>query len=112
MSSEQTRRRLEDIRENIGLAHSFIGPMSFAEFANDLKTVYAVTRALEIISEASRHLDDATQERNPQIDWIAIRDAGNVYRHAYEWVTEDRIWDTVHNHLPMLDQVVAAELAR
>ena len=35
---------------------SFVGSMNQAEFTGDRKTVYAVTRALEMISEASRRL--------------------------------------------------------
>lgn len=67
-----------DIRDNIRCAREFIGVMDFHEFATDLKTVYATVRALEIISEASRHLPDDLKGRHPEIDWIAVRDAGNV----------------------------------
>ncbi|MEI9888644.1 MAG: HepT-like ribonuclease domain-containing protein [Rhizomicrobium sp.] len=112
MSSEAVHKRLEDIRVNIGLAREFIGAMHLEQFASDIKTVYAVTRALEIISEASRFLDDATRARHPDIDWIAVRDAGNVYRHSYEMVSEVRIWDTVFKHLPSLEAVVSAELSQ
>lgn len=61
MSSERVRARLEDIRQNIALIRSFVETMRFEDFAADAKTIYAVTRALEIISEASRHLDDAVR---------------------------------------------------
>jgi uncharacterized protein with HEPN domain len=47
---------LRDIRENVGLAFSFIGRASFDQFCSDRRTAYAVTRCLEIISEASRRL--------------------------------------------------------
>ena len=85
--------------------------MAFPEFAADLKTIYATVRALEIISEASRHLPEDLKARHPEIDWIAVRDAGNVYRHACEMVTEQRIWDTVVIHLAPLEQAVLRELA-
>jgi hypothetical protein len=39
----------------------------------------AVTRALEIIPEATRRLPQDLKERHPEIDWIAIAAAGNVY---------------------------------
>ena len=110
MSSSGARKRLEDIRENIVLARQFIGTKTFEAFADDTQAIYAVTRALEIISEASRHLDDAIKQRHSGIDWISVRDAGNVYRHGYELVTEHRIWDTVHNHLGKLESAVLAEL--
>lgn len=110
MSSERSRQPLEDIRDNIVLARQFIGSMDFAAFASDVKTFYAVTRALEIISEASRHLDDSIKKRHSQIDWISVRDAGNIYRHSYDLVTERRIWDTAVQHLGPLESVVLAEM--
>ena len=57
-------------------------------FAQDRKTVYAVVRALEIISEASRRLPTEITGRHAEIDWVAIAAAGNVYRHEYEAVDE------------------------
>ena len=55
--------------------------MAFGDFARDRKTVYAVARALEIISEASRRLPDELKTRHPEIDWPAVAAAGNIYRH-------------------------------
>lgn len=112
MRSEDVRQRPFDIRDNIARARTFIEKMDFAQFAGDPKTVYATVRALEIISEASRHLPVELKLRHPGIDWIAVRDAGNVYRHGYEAVTEERIWDTVTERLLALDEAVSAELAR
>ncbi len=84
--------------------------MDFDAFVADMKTIYATVRALEIVSEASRHLPAALKDRHRQNDWIAMRDAGNVYRHAYELVTEQRLWDTVTKHLAPLDSAVRREL--
>lgn len=99
-----------DIRDNIGHARDFIDGMEFAEFAADTKTVYATIRALEIISGVTRFLSAELKGRHPDIDWVAIRDAGNIYRHGYELVTEERIWDTVKQHLAPLERIVLAEL--
>ncbi|HEY0105667.1 MAG TPA: HepT-like ribonuclease domain-containing protein [Rhizomicrobium sp.] len=90
MPSEPVRRRLEHIRDNIALVRAFIGTMTFESFAGDRKTIYAVIRALEVISEATRHLDADVRSRHPHIDWVSVRDAGNVYRHGYDAVTEQR----------------------
>jgi uncharacterized protein with HEPN domain len=57
----------------------------------DQKTVCAVVRGLEIISEASRRLPDDLKAGHPGIDWVAIAAAGNVYRHEYEGVDVDLI---------------------
>lgn len=49
-----TRRCLNDMLHHIALAQGFIAGMDYAFFKDDQRTVYAVTRCLEIISEASR----------------------------------------------------------
>ena len=110
MSSDKARQRLCDIRDNIELSRRFIAGMDFAAFAADSKTIYATVRVLEIISEASRHLPQALKDRHPRIDWVAVRDSGNMYRHAYEFVTDQRLWDTLTKHLDSLDAVVLQEL--
>jgi uncharacterized protein with HEPN domain len=94
MPSDQTRKRLSDIRKNILLAQSFIAGKTYAEFQNDQKLYYAVTRCLEIVSEASRHLDDEVRRRHPDLPRRDIVSAGNVYRHGYGNVTEELVWFT------------------
>ncbi|MFO0989887.1 MAG: HepT-like ribonuclease domain-containing protein [Alphaproteobacteria bacterium] len=44
------------------------------------------------MSEATRHLTPELKARYPQIDWRAIADAGNVYRHVYHDVDLNRVW--------------------
>jgi uncharacterized protein with HEPN domain len=62
--------------------------MNAGSLAADRKTLYAVIRALEIISEATRRLPDEMKARHASIDWTAVAAAGNVYRHEYEGVDE------------------------
>jgi len=56
MPSDRTDLALLDIRDNILLAQEFIEGVSFEGFQSDRRTFYAVTRCLEIISEAARRL--------------------------------------------------------
>ena len=74
--------------------------------------MYAVTRCLEIISEASRRLPDDLKARHPQIPWRDIAGAGNIYRHDYEDVQAKIIWRTVQGSLDALLAAVADELVR
>lgn len=102
---------LIDIRENIQRAQRFVADLTYKTFYEDDRTVYAVTRCLEIISEASRRLPDELKARHPHMPWRDIADAGNIYRHGYEAVEEPELWDTVHRDLPSLLRVVETELA-
>ena len=51
MPSKNPAQRLRDIVENIDAIAAFTARMTLEEFVRDRKTVYAVTRALEIISK-------------------------------------------------------------
>ncbi len=86
MPSKNPAQRLRDIVDNIDAIYDFTTRLDRDEFAADRKTVYAVIRALEIISEASRRLPAELKDRHPEIDWVAVAAAGNVYRHEYEGV--------------------------
>lgn len=69
MRSKNPGVRLRDILDNIDFNHEFTAGLDLGQFASDRKTVYAVVRALEIISEATRRLPDALKDRHSEIDW-------------------------------------------
>jgi uncharacterized protein with HEPN domain len=112
MFSNKARLALFDIRDNGELAREFIEGLSYEAFTADRRTFYAVTRALEIISEASRRLPETLRDRHPELPWRAIMGAGNIYRHDYDNVAEEFVWRTLHESVPVLLAVVADEIAR
>ncbi len=112
MPSDSADIALRDILFHIDLAVHFVAGLDSPAFHEDLRTVYAVTRCLEIISEASRRLPDELKQRHPSIAWRQMAGAGNVYRHDYEDVAAQYVWDTVQRALPSLRAVVEQELAR
>ena len=112
MPSDSAETSLRDIRYHIELAEKFVGEFDAASFCDDLRTVYAVTRCLEIISEASRRLPHSLKDRHPTIESKWMAGAGNVYRHNYEDVAANYVWDTVKFALPLLRAVVEAELRK
>ena len=111
MLSESERDSLSDILFNIDLANSFALGFDFERFLTDMRTFYAVTRCLEIISEASRRQSPETKARHPAIPWREMSASGNIYRHDYEEVAHRLVWGTVHEFLPALRVVAATELA-
>jgi uncharacterized protein with HEPN domain len=109
MPSKNPAQRLRDIIDNIDAIQSFTAQLDFPAFRADRKTVYAVVRAPEIVSEASRRLPVELTDRHPDIDWVGIAAAGNVYRHEYEAVDETLIWHTLCHDLAPLKGVATAE---
>jgi uncharacterized protein with HEPN domain len=112
MRSSSTDSALRDILRHILLAQEFGAATDAKSFHDDARTVLAVTRCLEIISEASRRVPESVKARHPSIPWRQIAGAGNVYRHDYEDVTADIVWDTVARDLPPLRRAVEQELSR
>jgi uncharacterized protein with HEPN domain len=110
MPSKNPAQRLADIIDNVDAIHEFTADLDFPAFQADRKTIYAVVRALEIISEASRRLPDDLLRRHPEIDWAAVAAAGNVYRHDYEAVDEALIWHTARHGLAALRKVAGEEM--
>ena len=112
MPSKPAATALRDILHHIELATSFSAGFDRTAFRRDIKTVYAVTRCLEIISEASRRLPDDVKARHPTIGWKQMAGAGNIYRHHYEDVAAEFVWETVVRALPPLRAVIEIELKR
>ena len=111
MPSEKDSATLRDMLYHIDMAERFAQGRRFESLRDDLMPLYAVTRCLEIISEASRRLSDELKARHPQMPWREMAAAGNFYRHNYEDVLPRRVWKTVHEDLPALRAVIEDELA-
>ena len=112
MLSDGARRWLQDIRHNIYLVNEWIAGVTADQFVQDTMRFYAVVRALEIISEASRRIDPETRARYGDLQWNAIAGAGNIYRHNYDLVEERYVWRTATEELPKLLAAVESELTR
>ncbi len=110
MPSESVLAALRDIAYHIDVAGHFVEGFDLTAFRDDLRTVYAVTRCLEIISEASRRLPNEMKARHPSIAWKNMAGAGNVYRHDYEDVAADQVWEAVKLALPSLRVVIEQKL--
>jgi uncharacterized protein with HEPN domain len=100
------------MRHNILLAQRFVLGLSYERFRDDELHFYAVTRCLDIISEASRRVPQEVKARHPDIPWAEMAAAGNIYRHEYEEVAQLRVWNTVEKRLPPLLAILEQELKR
>jgi uncharacterized protein with HEPN domain len=112
MSSDNSARALADIEYHLDLIEEFTSGMDVQAFADDIKTLCAVSRCLEIISEASRRLSAQFKKRHGELPWKQIAGAGNVFRHDYEDVEAQIIWKTVRIDTIPLRRAIAAELRR
>ena len=112
MPFDRSRATLVEILDNVNLAEEFVRNVSADELANDVMRFHATTRVLEIISEASRRLPVEMKARHPEVPWNQIAGAGNVYRHGYDVVAPEIVWNTAHDGLTTLRRAVEIELGR
>jgi len=104
--------RLTDMIEAIEVVRANTENVTLEAFEADRDKRWLVERAVEIISEASRHLSDELKARHPDIPWQQVAGVGNVLRHDYARVAPQVIWAVAHEHLQELDKVCRDELER
>ncbi|WP_366664096.1 HepT-like ribonuclease domain-containing protein [Mesorhizobium sp.] len=61
-----------------------------------------MSRGIEIISEASRHIPDDLTALAPEIPWKQVRGIGNILRHEYHKTSDAIVWAVVADNLPAL----------
>jgi uncharacterized protein with HEPN domain len=111
MVGRSIKPRLTDIIESIDRIRNVIAGTTLEAFENDWQKRWLVERRLEILSEASRHLPEATKARHPEIPWPKVAGIGNVLRHDYQRIAPDVLWKLVRDDLPGLEQACRDELA-
>lgn len=110
MAPRSATPRLHDILEHIAIVREAVTGRDLEQFSKDPILRLAVERAIEIVSEATRHVPDELQARHPLVPWRNIKAIGNKLRHEYQRVDADIIWDIAIDHLPALKPVIESIL--
>lgn len=112
MGAKDPRPRLHDILEAIEGVQAAVGPLTFEAYCGSWVTRRAAERAVEIISEASRHLPDVLKAQEPDVPWRDIAGIGNVLRHEYHRLDDAVIYTIVTRQLGPLESAVRRLLQR
>ncbi len=110
MPFRDRERPLHDILESIDQINRFVGDTDFLAYQTDEKTKAAVERKIQIITEAVARLEMDGAEVYPEIDWKGYRGMGNFLRHSYHRVSDEIVWNTVQDDLPVLRRIVEKAL--
>ncbi len=94
---------LNDILESILNIKSFPGDMDFSAFQEDVKTQYAVIRALEIIGEASKKIPRKVKENYSWIPWRYMAGMRDKLIHDYFGVDTHVVWKTATEDILTLE---------
>lgn len=67
MTPRNSEDYLQDILDAINAAQQFVAGITFDEFEQDQKTIFAITRAIEIIGEAAKNVSPDLQSQYPTL---------------------------------------------
>ena len=112
MAAATVLDRLEHILRSIDAVLAYWNGKNKSAFKRDELRRAATERHLEIISEASRHIPSRDKTDHPLLPWKEIAGIGNILRHRYELISDDRIWEIVTLELPALRSAVEKIMAK
>ncbi len=93
---------LQDMLDAAQYAHQFIVGMTFESFTGDVRTQFAVIRALEIIGEASKNIPQAIKAKHSEVPWREIAGMRDKMVHDYIGVNLRVVWKTVEEDIASL----------
>ena len=92
-------------------AEDFVSDCTFEDFIGDIKTQYAVIRALEIIGEAAKNVPEDIRQKYPSIPWKDLAGIRDKLIHAYFGVDLEVVWLSVKEGIPESKTVIGSLLA-
>ena len=102
---------VEDILDAMDNAEMFLHDISYDQFEDDLRTSFAVVRALEIIGEATKRLPMGLREQYPDIPWKNMAGMRDRISHGYDTVDLQIVWDAVKKDIPQIKPQIQQILA-
>lgn len=107
MAGRSPLLRIQDMLESIQGIEDAISGKTFRDYQRSWLLRSAIERGIEVISEASRHLDSDLKAQH-DLRWDDIAGIGNILRHEYQHVDATIIWRAAKNDLPQLKAALLA----
>jgi uncharacterized protein with HEPN domain len=99
-----------DIQEAAENISQFIAGMTWTQFAQDQKTIYAVVRAFEIIGEAAKKVPPSVRKRHAKVPWKQMAGMRDKLIHEYFGVNYQVLWKTAQEDIPPVRPLIAKVL--
>jgi len=93
---------IEDIIRSVNDVEEFTRGMSYDDFIQDKKTIYAVIRALEVLGEAAKNIPHSIRDNYPHVPWRKMAGMRDKLIHQYFGVDLEILWKMVQKDLTHL----------
>jgi uncharacterized protein with HEPN domain len=103
---------VHDVLEEIEVLHGIARRMTLETFKADPIASHAAACAIQIISEAVRHIPDDWLTEHPAEPWAQIKGIGNRIRHEYFRLDDAILWEIITKQSHALKTVMQALLDR
>ena len=98
---------LADILQAATLVLQFVQPMTYEEFAGDVKTQAAVIREFEIMGEAAGRVSTLFAVDHPDLPWRQMVSVRNRLIHGYDDTDLEVVWEAARTNIPKLIELIA-----
>ena len=88
------------------MIEKFVGNKTKSQLSKDIKTIYSILRALEIIGEAAKRVSQNIKKKYPEIPWREMAGTRDKLIHHYFGIDFDIIWDIAKKDLPDLKEKI------
>jgi uncharacterized protein with HEPN domain len=100
LANRDWRLLVQDIIDYGADALDITRGMDYEVFVTNRMAQLAVTRCLEIMGEAARHVPPGVKALCPEVAWRQMNDMRNILIHAYRRVDLGLVWGTVTDDVP------------
>jgi uncharacterized protein with HEPN domain len=98
--------RLRDILDAARLIAAYVKDITAADFRTKIQRQDAVIQRLEIIGEATAHLNEATRLAIPELPFRKMRGMRSIVAHDYANVVLQIVWEVATVHVPGVCKVL------
>jgi uncharacterized protein with HEPN domain len=102
--------RVRHLAEAASKAVSYAAGRSRADLDDDELLRLALTKLIEIVGEAAKHISDDLRKSHPEVPWSAASRMRDRLIHHYFDINLDVLWGTVTDDLPRLLAILPDDL--
>ncbi len=94
------------ISECVQFIREYTSQLTLDRFLSDHQAQDAVIRRFQVMGDAAKSIPEGFKAEHPEIPWREMMAQRDVLVHDYFDINFERLWQTVQNEMPSLDEKV------